>query len=94
VAPLVAGVRRRHPDLSVDTEVRRGRAGQVLVEATGTATLLVVGRRDLASGGPGATVHSVLHRVQVPVLTVPVPVPATSAPDHRTVAAVGSQGEG
>ncbi|MCZ2812074.1 MULTISPECIES: universal stress protein [unclassified Modestobacter] len=76
VEPMVAELRRRHPDLTIDTEVRRGRAGQVLVEATGNAVLLVVGRQDLAHGGPGATVHSVLHRVEIPVLTVPVAIPA------------------
>ncbi|MCZ2839154.1 universal stress protein [Modestobacter sp. VKM Ac-2985] len=90
VAPHVAELRRRHPDLTVDTEVRRGRVGQVLVEATASTSLLVVGRRDIADGGPGATVHSVLHRVEVPVLTVPVPAPAgrPAGSPGRSVASV------
>jgi nucleotide-binding universal stress UspA family protein len=87
IEPLVAALRRRHPDLPVETTVQRGRAGQVLVQATETAALLVVGRRDVTAGGPGATVHSVLHRVGVPVLTVPVPAPV-AASAGRTVAAV------
>jgi nucleotide-binding universal stress UspA family protein len=88
VEPLVAEVRSRHPELRVDLAVQRGRAGQVLVQATGTAALLVVGRRDVTAGGPGATVHSVLHRVEVPVLTVPVAVPAPAA-SSRDAAAAG-----
>lgn len=96
VAPQVAELQRRHPDLTVDTEIRPGRAGQVLVEAAGTAALLVVGRRDVVHGGPGATVHSVLHRVEVPVLTVPVPAPTarTAEPTGRTVSAVAGPLEG
>jgi len=91
VEPLVAALHRRRPDVPVETTVQQGRAGQVLVQASESASLLVVGRRDITAGGPGATVHSVLHRVAIPVLTVPVPatVPATVAVSvGETVAAV------
>jgi nucleotide-binding universal stress UspA family protein len=88
VEPLVAALRARLPDLPVVLDVEKGRAGQVLVQATATATLLVVGRRDATADGPGATVHSVLHRVGVPVLVVPVPSPVAAArPDRAAVAA-------
>ncbi|MFQ1002415.1 universal stress protein [Modestobacter sp. SSW1-42] len=87
VEPLVAALRRRHPSLEVDTTVVPGRAGRVLVEATQTAALLVVGRRDITAGGPGATVHSVLHRLAIPVLTVPVAAPAAG---HTAAATTGA----
>ena len=80
VAPHVDRLSRSHPDLSVELTVEPGRAGQVLVQASCTAALLVVGRRDITAGGPGATVHSVLHRATVPVLTVPVPATVRPAP--------------
>src|SRR3954471_8627402 len=81
VEPLVAQLRESRPDVPVTTTVRQGRPGRVLVQATQEAALLVVGRRDIAAGGPGATVHSVLHRTEVPVLVVPVPAPVlTPAP--------------
>ena len=89
VEPLVAELRHRRPDVPVEVEVRQGRAGQVLVQAAETATLLVVGRRDLIAGGSGATVHSVLHRVHVPVLTVPVPAPVPTVSAGRTTTTAG-----
>ncbi|GAB4079193.1 universal stress protein [Modestobacter muralis] len=89
VAPLVAALRSRHPDLAIDLTVERGRAGKVLVQAAATATLVVVGRRDVDAGGPGATVHSALHRVEVPVLAVPVPT-TVGASSRRAVAAVAA----
>jgi len=89
VEPLVAEVQHRYPDVPVEVEVEQGRAGQVLVQAASTAALLVLGRRDVVAGGPGPTVHSVLHRVDVPVLTVPVPVPAAAA--GRTAAAAAGR---
>ncbi|WP_138734214.1 universal stress protein [Modestobacter excelsi] len=92
VEPLVVGLRSRRPALPVALDVAKGRAGQVLVQATATATLLVVGRRDVTAGGPGATVHSVLHRVGVPVLVVPVPSPVgPGLPERAAVAATGSR---
>lgn len=92
IEPLVAELHRRHPDLPVETTVHRGRAGQVLVQATETATLLVVGRRDVTAGGPGATVHSVLHRVEVPVLTVPVHAAVAASGRHAVAAVAGPLG--
>jgi nucleotide-binding universal stress UspA family protein len=73
VEPAVADVRRHHPGLQVTLTVVAGRAGRVLVHRAREAELVVVGRRGLAEGGPGATVHSVLHQADVPVLVVPVP---------------------
>ena len=87
VEPLVAELRRRRPDLPVELVVQQGRAGQVLVQAAEDAGLLVVGRRDITAGGPGATVHSVLHRVGVPVLAVPVAAPVAAAPAGRPATA-------
>jgi nucleotide-binding universal stress UspA family protein len=89
VEPLVSELRDRFADVPVEMAVERGRAGQVLVRAGSTAGLLVVGRRDLSAGGPGATVHSVLHRVDVPVLSVPVAAPLPVADAGRTAAAAG-----
>jgi nucleotide-binding universal stress UspA family protein len=89
VEPLVSELRDRFADVPVEMAVEQGRAGQVLVQAGSTAGLLVVGRRDVSAGGPGATVHSVLHRVDVPVLTVPVAAPAPVADAGRTAAAAG-----
>ena len=79
VEPAVAELRRRHPGLEIDVTVAPGRAGRVLVQFAETARMLVVGRRCLADGGPGATVHSVLHQAAVPVLVVPVATPAMLA---------------
>ena len=87
VEPLVAQLRNRLPDLEVAVVVQQGRAGQVLVQAARSASLVVVGRRDLTAGGPGATVHSVLHRACAPVLTVPVATPV-DVMGGRTVGAV------
>jgi nucleotide-binding universal stress UspA family protein len=91
VEPLVAQLGHRHPDVEVRTTISRGRAGHVLVEATEAAELLVVGRRDPAAGGPGAAVHSVLHRVRIPVLVVPVPAPGPAASSGPTAAAVAGR---
>jgi nucleotide-binding universal stress UspA family protein len=90
--PLVTQLRQRHPDLEVRTTIPRGRAGHVLVAATESAALLVVGRRDITAGGPGATVHSVLHRVDIPVLTVPVSAPGPPTSAGRTAAAGAQNG--
>jgi nucleotide-binding universal stress UspA family protein len=93
VEPLVAALRRRHPDVPLELTVQPGRAGQVLVQAAESAALLVVGRGDVTAGGPGATVHSVLHRSRIPVLTVPVHATVATEPAGRTVSAVrGSAG--
>jgi len=88
VEPLVAQLRNRRPGLAVDVVVQQGRAGQVLVQAAASASLVVVGRRDIAAGGPGATVHSVLHRVGVPVLTVPFASSVDARTTDRTTGAV------
>ncbi len=90
VEPAVAELGRRHPRLQIELTVAQGRAGRVLVQTAQTARLLVVGRRDLAEGGPGATVHSVLHRADVPVLVVPVPAAPEQAADRPMATATTS----
>lgn len=89
VEPAVAELRRRHPRLRVDLTVVAGRAGRVLVHRAREAQLLVVGRRGLTEGGPGATVHSVLHQADVPVLVVPVPA-VVDRPAGETVVSAGA----
>ncbi|MEI4272168.1 universal stress protein [Klenkia sp. LSe6-5] len=75
VQPAVDRLRRQRPGLQVDLEIRQGRAGRVLTHAADDTDLVVVGRRDMLSGGPGSTVHAVLHRAHASVLLVPVASP-------------------
>lgn len=44
-AEVLAGLRESYPDVEVSTRVQHGRPGPLLVEATGRATLTVVGSR-------------------------------------------------
>ncbi|GAA4733932.1 universal stress protein [Modestobacter marinus] len=92
VEPLVTELQNRRPDVPVQVVVQEGRAGQVLVQAAQSAALVVVGRRDVSAGGPGATVHSVLHRVGVPVLTVPVHTPVAPAVRRAAASVAGQPG--
>ncbi|MFJ2785810.1 MULTISPECIES: universal stress protein [unclassified Streptomyces] len=66
--------RERYPDVSVSEHVELGSAGQVLLSASGTAQLLVVGRRaKRGAAGPriGSVAHAVLHLAPCPVAVVP-----------------------
>ncbi|WP_137229017.1 universal stress protein [Streptomyces sp. BPSDS2] len=66
--------RERYPDVKVLEDVQLGSAGQVLVEASPQARLMVVGRR--ARRSPigtriGSAAHAVLHHARCPVAVVP-----------------------
>ncbi|MFJ9696327.1 universal stress protein [Kitasatospora sp. NPDC101183] len=71
--------RARHPEVEVSTELTRGKAGIVLVEAAGTGTdvgLLVLGRHTRR--GPlrhhlGSVAHAAIHHVHCPIAFVPLP---------------------
>ncbi|MFJ3437568.1 universal stress protein [Streptomyces cyaneofuscatus] len=66
--------RDRFPDVQVTEHVEMGSAGQVLVEESAEAQLMVVGRR--ARRAPigtriGSAAHAVLHHARCPVAVVP-----------------------
>ena len=68
-----------HDDVRIETDIRAGDAGQVLVEASKGADLLVLGSRrhgTLASVVIGSATNYVLHHAQCPVLIVPAGSPA------------------
>ncbi|QFQ95802.1 universal stress protein [Streptomyces phaeolivaceus] len=65
--------RREFPGVEVVEESRRGKAAEHLLEASGDASLLVVGRRIRHSpvgAHIGPVVHAVLHHAGVPVAVV------------------------
>lgn len=71
--------RERHPDVRVTEHVELGSAGQVLLSGSGSAQLLVVGRR--ARRGAlgqriGSVAHAALHLAPCPVAVVPHEVDA------------------
>ncbi|MEU2348484.1 universal stress protein [Modestobacter sp. NPDC049651] len=70
VDDLVAALRRRHPELAIDAVVVQGRAPHVVAQEADDASLVVLGQH--ATPFAEATLHSVLHGVAVPVLTVPL----------------------
>ena len=83
VAELVGALRLRSDVATVDATVVAGRAGKVLVGASHTAELVVVGRPELSADHEmRATTRQVSYRAGCPVLVVPlsatadVPVPA------------------
>ncbi|MEW9510407.1 universal stress protein [Streptomyces bacillaris] len=66
--------REKYPEVQVTEHVQMGSAGQVLVEETAEAQLMVVGRR--ARQAPigtriGSAAHAVLHHARCPVAVVP-----------------------
>ncbi|NEB41929.1 universal stress protein [Streptomyces sp. SID14515] len=66
--------RERYPDVKVLEDVQLGSAGQVLVEASPQARLMVVGRRARRSpigARIGSAAHAVLHHARCPVAVVP-----------------------
>lgn len=68
----IAPWRAAHPDVQVIEDAERGGAGQVLVEASAKARLVVLGRHDGAPlGGLGPVAHAVLHHAACPVALVP-----------------------
>lgn len=73
LAEALSGHRARYPDLTVHPRLVRGRTRPALIEATGSAQLIVVGARGL--GGftgllLGSVSQSVLHHAQCPVTVV------------------------
>lgn len=73
VAEFIAGARERYPGVTVRPLVRPGRAARVLVEASETAQLVVVGARG--RGGftgllLGSVSQEVLHHANCPVAIV------------------------
>lgn len=71
---LLAPWRERYPRTRVVGEAVAGEAARHLLDASGGAALLVIGRRprgSRVSAHLGATSHSVLHRSLVPVAVVP-----------------------
>lgn len=70
----VAPWREKYPEVKVTEHVEMGSAGQVLVEESTEAQLMVVGRR--ARRAPvgtriGSAAHAVLHHARCPVAVVP-----------------------
>ncbi|MFG2331653.1 universal stress protein [Streptomyces sp. NPDC048604] len=66
--------RERHPEVRVTELVEIGSAGQVLLSASASASLLVVGRRAKRGAiGPriGSVAHAALHHANCPVTVVP-----------------------
>ncbi|MEV6812330.1 universal stress protein [Micromonospora sp. NPDC051296] len=76
VAEAVAGLAERYPEVSITRESVRGRAPQVLTDASRRAQLLVVGgqgRGELTGLLLGSVSHSVLHHSHCPVAVVRAP---------------------
>ncbi|GAA4884527.1 universal stress protein [Kitasatospora terrestris] len=67
--------RKKFPEVRVEAEVTGWPAGKALVEASRSASLVVVGRRSprirSAAPGLGAVAHAVLHHTHGPVAVVP-----------------------
>ncbi|WP_049656613.1 universal stress protein [Kitasatospora sp. MY 5-36] len=65
----------RHPEVTVSTDLIRGKAAVELVDAAATARLLVVGRRirrmPLRHHHLGPVAHAAIHHVHCPVAVVP-----------------------
>ncbi|MET8893329.1 universal stress protein [Streptomyces albogriseolus] len=74
LAAALAPWRERYPDVHVVEHVEMGSAGQVLLSVSGTAQLMVVGRRARRSAVGariGSVAHGVLHHADCPVAVVP-----------------------
>ncbi|MDT6982271.1 universal stress protein [Streptomyces lusitanus] len=74
LAEALAPWRERFPDVHVVEHVEMGSAGQVLLSVSGTAQLMVVGRRARRSAVGariGSVAHGVLHHADCPVAVVP-----------------------
>ncbi|GHF55679.1 universal stress protein [Streptomyces mashuensis] len=76
LADAVRPWRDRHPHVDVAEDVGTGSAGQVLLDHTGAACLLVVGRRLPGPHGLrrlGSVAYAALHHAPCPVAVVPHP---------------------
>ncbi|MHC5907972.1 universal stress protein [Streptomyces sp. S6] len=67
--PVLAPWRARFPAVEVSCEQVIGQAGSHLVDVSGSASLVVVGRRGEGALGPAA--HTVLRHAAAPVAVVP-----------------------
>ena len=75
-AEVLAGHRDRYPDVVIREHLVRGPAAQALVDQSVDAALLVVGTRgrgQFLSAVLGSVSNTVLHKVDIPVLVVPLP---------------------
>jgi len=66
---VLAPWRARFPGVEVSCEQVIGQAGAHLVDVSGSASLVVVGRRGEGALGPAA--HTVLRHAAAPVAIVP-----------------------
>ena len=73
---MLAGYRDDYPDVVVREHLVRGPAAKALVDQSANAALLVVGTRgrgQFLSAVLGSVSNAVLHKVDIPVLVVPLP---------------------
>ena len=69
----VAEARSRHPEIEIDGEFIAERAGQALVNASNTASMVAVGSRGhgaLAEAALGSVSHHVVQHSRCPVAVV------------------------
>jgi nucleotide-binding universal stress UspA family protein len=73
LAEVLADWRTKYPEVPVSQEAVAGHPGQVLVELSARADLVVIGRHAQHPGlaGLGAVRHAVLHHAHGPVAVVP-----------------------
>jgi len=73
LAELLADWQRKYPEVPVSQDVVRGHPGQMLVDLSARAELLVLGRHASHTGlpGPGAVRNAVLHHASGAVAVVP-----------------------
>lgn len=75
-AEVLAGYRDQYPDVVISEHLVRGPAAKALVDQSANAALLVVGTRgrgQFLSAVLGSVSNAVLHKVDIPVLVVPLP---------------------
>ncbi|WP_037603612.1 universal stress protein [Streptacidiphilus rugosus] len=66
--------RQKYPQVPVEARAEVGGAAKALVDASGDADIVVIGRRirrHAAGGHLGAVAHAALHHAQAPVAVVP-----------------------
>ncbi|WP_406209249.1 universal stress protein [Kitasatospora sp. NBC_01560] len=76
ISPVLTALRSRHPDVDIVEDIRLGGGARALLDASGHADLVVVGRRERRHHlGPrlGPVAHAVLHHCSAPVVVVPHP---------------------
>lgn len=73
LAELLADWQRKYPEVPASRKIVHGHPGQVLVELSARADLVVIGRRARRTGlpGPGAARHAVLEHAPGPIAVVP-----------------------